>query len=397
MPQKSTAKGRIIIESDDKGIRAALTIDGEPYEFIDSIAGKESRIGSIYVGTVEAVTKSGFAFVDIGLERNAFLNLNDNKDAAIASTVKAGSLTAVQIVKDPYRDKGAAVTTKLTWPGRFFVIEKAQDAGGEINVSKKIQDAPQRARLTRIVQGFFDQGKNDLAGKNIVIRTDAANAAPSSLEAEFKALVKAMKAAEELISEANLESFDKTRLPLAVYSPYESPCHKMAAELMSGAAHISEILVNSEAEHQLLSKVYGSRGIKVILTSDSAFFTYNLSKAYETTRHRLVHLPSGGHIVVDKTEACVVIDVNSGQYSGRKSLEDMAFKINKEAAREAARQLRLRNLGGAVLIDFIGMKDPENIESLTRELKEALAMDPAHTTVEGMTRLGFWELTRKRR
>jgi len=201
---------------------------------------------------------------------------------------------------------------------------------------------------------------------------------------------------EAVMNETAEEDFDRGKFPVLAYKPHSSPCMMMAAELMTGS-DVREIIVNNAEEHAMLTEAYAPRGIKVTLVKDAVFMIHNLSKAYETTKHRLVHLPSGGRIIIDRTEACVVIDVNSAQHSGRKTLEDTALKVNIEAARETARQLRLRNLGGIIIIDFIGMKEKENIDILTQELKDALAKDPAVTVVEGMTKLGLMEMTRRRR
>jgi ribonuclease G len=315
----------------------------------------------------------------------------------MAGLIKAGQPVAVQVTRDAYKDKGASVTTKITWPGRFFVIEKNTETvarSTEISISKKITSEAERARLTRIANELLEQ--IELRNYSIIIRTDAANAASSFLEAELTALSKAAFETDELLHKIKKDDFDKSTLPITVYKPYASVCMMLAANLMSGS-DVREIVINDEEEYALLSRAYSVRGIKVTLAKNSVFYTYNLSKAYDTTKQRLVHLPSGGRIIIDKTEACVVIDVNSAQYSGRKTLEDMALKINIEAAHETARQLRLRNLGGVILIDFINMKEKENVETLITELKAALFKDPALTVVEGMTRLGFMEMTRKKR
>jgi ribonuclease G len=392
MPLKAKAERRIIIEKTENTVRAALVHDGEPIEFMDTGQGRESIAGNIYAGVVEGVNKNGFAFVDIGQERNAFLNLNDNKDADSSGLIKAGDSIAVQVTRDAYKDKGAYITTKLTWSGRFFVIEHVQHTDvieHTINISKKITSESERARLTRITEELLEN--IPLPNKNIIIRTDAAGAASSFLENELSRLAKSAAETETNIKDA--ETF-----PLLAYKPHSSACAMLAAELLAGTgSDVREIIINDADEHALLSELYSSRGIKTTLSKDAVFLTHNLSKAYETTKNRLVHLPSGGRIIIDKTEACVVIDVNSAQHSGNKPLEDMALKINTEAAKEAAKQLRLRNLGGIIIIDFIRMKDAENIAALTQTLKDELSKDPTITTVEGFTKLGLMEMTRRRR
>jgi Rne/Rng family ribonuclease len=179
LPVKTRTERRIIIEKDEKGIRAALTEDGEASEFLDHTSEHESAAGFIYVGLVEGVHKNGFAFVQIGHERNAFLNLNDNKDAPAAGSVKAGRAAAVQVSRDAFRDKGAYVTTKLTWPGRFFVIEQIQQINdieqgqSKVSISKKITSETERERLMRIASELLE--RIPLPDKSIIIRTDAAS------------------------------------------------------------------------------------------------------------------------------------------------------------------------------------------------------------------------------
>lgn len=393
IPVKQDTERRIIIDTDENGVRAALLENGEPVEFMSSASGHESNVGNIYLARVETVTKSNFVFVDAGLERNAFLNLNDNKDADKAGHVKPGSVLAVQVQKDAIRDKGAYVSTRLTWPGRFFVVESIPEGDGSISVSKKITAQRERDRLTSLAAELLS--RCPMRRKNLIIRTEAINAAPSILESELSRLADAVRQTEGQIIES-IHS-DISDIPRLVYKPYPSSCAMMAAELMAAASYnVGDIVLNSSAEHALLSDIYAPMSVKVLYQPERLFEHYRLDKLLESTRHRLVPLPSGGHIVIERTEACIVIDVNSAQYAGHKSMENMALKINLEAARETARQLRLRNLSGVIIIDFIGMNNPDNITVLTEELKNACAYDKALTTVEGMTKLGLMEMTRKR-
>jgi ribonuclease G len=306
----------------------------------------------------------------------------------------------VQVSRDAFRDKGAYVTTKLTWSGRFFVIEQIQHTENIeqmlINVSKKITSETERERLIRKTEETLED--ITLSNKSIIVRTDAAGAATSFMNTELKQLAHAATETEALINEIITDGFDYGKLPVTAYKPHESSAMMMAAALISGSGSgVKEIVVTDESDYALLTDAYVPRGIKVTLTKGSAFYTYNLSKAHETTKLRYVNLPSGGRIIIDRTEACIVVDVNSGQYSGRKNLEEMAAKINIEAAVETAKQLRLRNLGGIIIIDFIRMHEPENIETVINTLKNELSKDPAITVVEGMTRLGLMEMTRRRR
>ncbi|MDR1706065.1 MAG: ribonuclease E/G [Clostridiales bacterium] len=383
---------RIILDTSGPQALGALTENGEPAEFISVSKERGSEVGNIYVGKVETVTKNGFAFVDIGLERNAFLNLNDYKEAANAESVKAGKPVIVQVTKDAYKEKGAGVTTRLTWLGRFFVVEP-EGEDGSVSVSKKITDEKERERLAGVADSLLKAvgPKN----KRVIVRTDAANAATSGLEAELRELSAAITETENEIKRILGES--ELALPALVYKAYSGACAMMAAELMAAAGYsVSEIVTNDIAEREALISAYEPKGVKVVYKDERLFAVYNLEKALDTTKFRQVHLPCGGDIVIERTDACVVVDVNSGQHIARQGMEELALKVNLEAAREIAKQLKLRNLGGAILIDFIGMKDPANAETLIDELKTALARDSASTAVEGITRLGFVEMTRKR-
>lgn len=402
LPTLTGVKRRIILEVGENGAKAALIEENEPLEFITTQKNDEGAVdvGGIYVGIVEHVHKNGFAFVDIGAGKNAFLNLNDNKDTHSAQNVKAGKPLTVQVTKEAVREKGACVTTKLTWPGRFFVAETViTDGRQEISVSKKITSEKERERLTAIAGELME--RYPLGNRRLIIRTEAINAARSSMETEMAALSETIEKTDALAAEAMATETDdyKTRLPVQVYKPYDDPVSMMAAELMASAGYnVKEIIVNDNNAYETLRGFYAGRSVKVVLQNPAAglFSRYDLEKSLDMTKRRAVSLPSGGQIVIDRTEACVVVDVNSGQYEGKKDMEEMAIKINLEAARETARQLRLRNLSGAILIDFIGMNVPEHVIELTEELKNALAKDRAATVVEGMTRLGFMEMTRKR-
>ncbi|MCL2406413.1 MAG: ribonuclease E/G [Defluviitaleaceae bacterium] len=386
--QKKPEKRSIVIDVSEKGVRGALLDAGTSpnvLEFAGETSGRESLVGHIFVGKVAAVHKNGFSFIDLGMDRNAFLNLNDSKHNGVR--VREGQAIAVQIGRDAYKDKGASVTTALAYSGRFFVItDRCDDEHPKIGVSKKIINQAERNRLVKVTDELLE--KTNLSNRNITIRTDAENAATSLLDAELTSLAAIIAETEEKAKIATP--------PTSIYTPYASPALKIAAELSVGS-DIDEIIVNTPNDFNQLEEAYKNRGIKIKLVDGSSFYIYNISKLYENTVSRKIYLTCGGYIVIDKTEACTVIDVNSGKYEGRKDIEGMALKVNLEAAAEAARQLRLRNVGGIVIIDFIRMSDEENRQTLISELKSHLDKDPAITVVEGFTKLGLMEITRKRR
>lgn len=395
---------RIIIDVKRDGFRAALLDGGEPVEFICDKTGGEKplpRIGEIYLGTVESVTKNGFVFIDAGIdfEKRFFLNLNDRREDGVR--LKNGDIAAVQVIKDASGGKGAYVTRKISCPGRFIVLEANPipgSGGTGIAVSSKITDEVERKRLKGIVSGLLENSAADLS---VIIRTEAENRAKDELQGEFNALFRKICG----INAAICERTEKRELGL-IYKPFKSRAVEAAIELASGG--VKEIVVNNRSEFDRLTEFYrraeNSRYDEpdIIFYDETSeitpiFSSYGLEHRLGKVFDKKVWLDCGGYIMIEKTEACVVIDVNSGKYEKKKhSLEEMSYRVNLEAAAEIARQLRLRNLSGVIIADFIGMSDPAHTAALEKRLAATLAKDRVQANAVGMTRLGLMEITRKR-
>lgn len=377
----------------------AVLEDNELSELhIENNDGK-SIAGSIYRGRVERVLPGmQAAFVDIGLGQNAYLNVNDavhddpdllddtgaKKPAIpdISNLLRQGSEITVQVIKDAIGVKGPRVTANISIPGRYAVLLPGSETFG---VSKKIDDIEVRKRLKETAAGL----KPENCG--LILRTAALDADPVHISEDIRNLVdiwERIKKAEE-----------RGRVPRLLYSGSGDLGNALAEHLTPG---INRIIVNDRDIYERLTSVPGADilppGSKVeFYTRDYDMFEYyNVQSAIKEALSRKVWLKSGGYLVFDYTEALTVIDVNSGKFTGKKDFEETVFSINMEAAKAIARQLRLRNLSGIIIIDFIDMKQKEHREQVVRALKDHVKTDRIKTVVLGMTQLGLVEMTRKK-
>ena len=377
----------------------AVLEDNELSELhIENNDGK-SIAGSIYRGRVERVLPGmQAAFVDIGLGQNAYLNVNDavhddpdllddtgaKKPAIpdISNLLRQGSEITVQVIKDAIGVKGPRVTANISIPGRYAVLLPGSETFG---VSKKIDDIEVRKRLKETAAGL----KPENCG--LILRTAALDADPVQISEDIRNLVdiwERIKKAEE-----------RGRVPRLLYSGSGDLGNALAEHLTPG---INRIIVNDRDIYERLTSVPGADilppGSKVeFYTRDYDMFEYyNVQSAIQEALSRKVWLKSGGYLVFDYTEALTVIDVNSGKFTGKKDFEETVFSINMEAAKAIARQLRLRNLSGIIIIDFIDMKQKEHREQVVRALKDHVKTDRIKTVVLGMTQLGLVEMTRKK-
>lgn len=389
----------ILIYSKDGRYCIAVLEDNELSELhIENNDGK-SIAGSIYRGRVERVLPGmQAAFVDIGLGQNAYLNVNDavhddpdllddtgaKKPAIpdISNLLRQGSEITVQVIKDAIGVKGPRVTANISIPGRYAVLLPGSETFG---VSKKIDDIEVRKRLKETAAGL----KPENCG--LILRTAALDADPVQISEDIRNLVdiwERIKKAEE-----------RGRVPRLLYSGTGEFDKTLGEHLAPG---ISRIIVNDMDMYERLTSVPIAgiipQGAKVELyTRDYDMFAYyNVQSAVKEALSRKVWLKSGGYLVFDYTEALTVIDVNSGKYTGKKDFEETAFSINMEAAEAIARQVRLRNLSGIIIIDFIDMKHKEHREQVVRALKNHVKPDRIKTVVLGMTQLGLVEMTRKK-
>ncbi len=362
-----------------------------------------SVVGNLYKGRVTSVLPGmQAAFVDVGLRRDAFLYVReaggildefselfgglqgeglDLGDSAIDDLLRTGQEILVQVVKDPLGSKGARLTTYISLPGRFLVYLPTTS---QLGVSRRITDENERERLREII------GKLDLPG-GWIVRTAGGEQAIEDLEADGRSLLSLWSRIQD--------AAEKVVAPGLIHREL-SPVLRTVRDMFTRS--IDECWVDDEdAFREVLDFLETSDPslvprVKLFRHSRDLMVAHGIDRELEKALRPKVWLKSGGYLVVNQTEALVAIDVNTGKYVGATDLEDTAFHINSEAVREIARQLRLRDLGGIIVIDFIDMERPEHREALFANLEEELKADPARTQLVPMSELGLIQLTRKR-
>jgi ribonuclease E len=354
-----------------------------------------SYVGNVYLGRVQNVLPSmEAAFVDIGKGRNAVLyaaevnwdaaGISDSQPRKIEMVLKTGQPVLVQVTKDPIGQKGARLTSQISLPGRYLVYVPG---GGMSGISRRLPE-PERARLKTILKALVP----DEAG--VIVRTAAEGASDAEIEADV-ARLKAQW--EDIVSKSENSNF---HAPALLYSEpdlavrvirdiFNEDFHKLTIQGSQAWEDIHNYLGFIAPE--LTSKIEKFTG------SGDLFANYRVDEQLTKAFDRKVYLPSGGSLVIDRTEAMIVIDVNTGKFIGKGgNLEETVTKNNLEAAEEIARQLRLRDLGGIIVIDFIDMVLESNREQVLRRLVECLGRDRTKHQVAEVTSLGLVQMTRKR-
>ena len=360
--------------------------------------GQERIEGNIYIGIVENVLPGmQAAFVNIGKDKNTFIHIRDvipkvsnetgNKnedftDYNIKDYLKIGMPILVQVKKDSTNKKGARISTHLSIPGRFSVIMPKESF---ITISQKINDETERKRLKEIVQ------KNIPEGYGAIIRTSAKLKKEEEIVEDLKRnIAKYEKIQKEYNKEIQKGKTIKTKL---LYKS-ESIIQKLLIDLMD--QDLYRIVTNDETTYDIIEKKLKEYKSEIKLELENNLIEkYNLGKQLEDLNNRKIWLKCGGFITIDKTEALTAIDVNSGKYTGKKDLEQTIFTVNKEATIEIAKQLRLRDIGGIIIIDYIDMQNKENEEKIIELFKENLKKDRSKTQIVGFSKLNLLEMTRK--
>jgi len=360
-------------------------------------AGRSGYIGSIFKGQVSRVLPGlQAAFVDIGLDRSAFLHATDmarqdlspeNGEAAapaIANLLRAGEQVIVQVIKDPMGSKGARLTTNISIPSRFLVL---LPEGKTVGVSSRIEDEEERRRLKQLVHAVRDESLNH----GYIVRTNAEGVSEFALMADLVYLGKVWQSVQERASQAKAATcvYEDLKLPLrALRDSMHENVERVridAADVLRAAQQFARSFVPDW--HDRIELYEGERPI---------FDLFGIEDEIQAALQRLVPLKSGGHLVFDQTEAMTTIDVNTGGFVGSRNLEETIYKTNLEATQAIARQLRLRNLGGIIIIDFIDMSNDEHRRQVMRSLRRALERDNVKTNVSELSSLGLVEMTRKR-
>lgn len=383
----------LINASDPEECRIAKVKDGQLEEFHTESAAREITHGNIYKGIITRVEPGlQSVFVDYGAERHGFLQKNeihsdyfqdsDSGDHSLPSIVKRGQELLVQITKDPIMKKGAMLTTFISLPGRYVVLMPGSKNRG---ISRKIEDEEERKRLKEIA--------SDLSipeGFGIIVRTAGVNCTKTRIAKDMRYLLRLWKNIKKKGMEENA--------PVLLYKERSLALRSIRDYFTS---EVSEILIDDDVVyHEVKDFVYvispkQRRIVKRYKGEKPIFTKYELEKQLASIYENRVTLKSGGSVVIEQTEAMVTIDVNSGKGS-HKSIEQTAFMTNLEAAEEIARQLRLRDLGGLIIIDFIDMKDSKHKLEVEKTLKKHVKRDKARTKVGRISKFGLMEMSRQR-
>lgn len=386
----------ILINVTPQETRVAVVENGVLQEIYVERARQRGIVSNIYKGKVVRVLPGmQAAFVDIGLERAAFLhaadakikkNLNgDNNEATpINELLREGQDVLVQVVKDAIGSKGARLSTNITLPARYLVYMPYTD---HIGISQKIEDEETRDRLRETVK--HARSKDNQGG--YILRTVAEAATEKELLTDIAYLDRIWTSLQDKIKSAKPATMIHEDLSLAMRSMRDivrDNIEKIRIDSRETYNKASEFVQEFIPEIQQRVEYYpGERPI---------FDLYSVEDEIQKALQKKVLLKSGGYLIIDQTEAMTTIDVNTGAYVGKKTLEETLFKTNLEAAQALARQLRLRNLGGIIIIDFIDMVDTEHKRQVLRALEKVLVKDRAKTYVTEISPLGLVELTRKR-
>jgi len=383
----------ILISIDEMENRIAILEDGKLMEIF--IAREERQIGSIYKGKVANVLPGmQAAFIDIGFERNAFLCVDDAmsrihleldvdiRSVSIKDLLKVNQETLVQIVKESIGTKGARVTTHITLPGRFLVIVPTANY---IGVSRRIEDEKERERLKKVVE--------EIKPKNfgLIVRTAAEGKSRDELNKDFQFLLKLWNKVQVTAQKKQAPALIHQELTLV---------YKIIRDVFT--QDVDRLIIDSPVEYDKILELIDiiaphlKSRIRLYMERNPLFQAYGVEAEIDKTLRRKVWLESGGYIIIDKSEALTSIDVNTGKYIGRTSLADTILRTNLEAAEEITRQVRLRDIGGILILDFIDMERQEDRNKVMKALYEALRKDRTKTHIVGLTELGLVQVTRKR-
>jgi ribonuclease G len=388
-------KEEILVNVSSREVRVAVVENGVLLEVLLERSSRRGLVSNIYLGRVSRVLPGmQAAFLEVGLSRTGFLHASDirsqgdeegdARNANIRDMIREGDDLLVQVLKDPMGTKGARLTTYISLPSRFLVFLPRGDGVG---VSTRIEDEAERTRLRDLVEDMRPDDQNG----GFIVRTAAEGASHDALRADMMFLNKLWNVV--------LERRKSTAQPGLVYEDLDLP-RRILRDVLS--ADIERIRVdNAEAYGRMcdFAQTFIPELAPVIDNYESdrpIFDLHNVEDEIHKALGRKVQLKSGGYLIIDQTEAMTTIDVNTGGFVGHRNLEDTIFKTNLEAAQAIARQLRLRNLGGIIILDFIDMEDEEHRAQVLHALSRYLERDHAKTFVSEVSELGLVEMTRKR-
>ncbi|MGB8656579.1 MAG: Rne/Rng family ribonuclease [Candidatus Zixiibacteriota bacterium] len=400
----------IIINVSEYETRLAILEDTKLVELLVQRPDSERMVGDIYKGVVRAVLPGmQAAFIDIGLEKSAFLHFSDMRDSksqldllyeadfleeegakrtkklpeSIQEVLKEGQEILVQITKEPIGTKGPRVTNQLSLPGRYVVLVPGED---HVGVSRKISDWKEKRRLKRLTY----EVKPD--GFGCIIRTVAEGKEKNEIKSDIKSLAKLWKGIKKLA--------EKKPAPVLVHKDIGLVSSTMRDIL---TLEVNNVIVDSKGEYKQILSYLKSIAAKTLRSKVNLyegrvpiFDAYNIEPEIEKMLDRKVWVKKGAYFVIDQTEAMVTIDVNTGRFVGKTTQESTVLKTNMEAAREIARQIRLRDIGGLIIVDFIDMESSENRRKVFEEFKTAFRHDRSKNSILPISEFGLVEMTRER-
>jgi ribonuclease G len=396
-------KREIIISATPQETRVAIMEDGILVEFMADRPEAERLVGDIYLGQVEGVLPGiQAAFVDIGTDKAAFLHVSDlarddhhgeedeeeddekgRRYQPIQEQIKKGDRLLVQVTKEPIGTKGPRVTTQISLPGRFLVF---MPFSNHIGVSRKIEEREERARLRTLAKEIVPE---DAGG--VIIRTVGEELTREVFEREFKTLYGTWKKIQRRAKGARPPALIHREAKLTsgiIRDLFTEKVDALVIDSKDVYNEVKQYLMGVDPE--LMSRVH------LYAEPRPLFDKYGIEEAIHEAFQRRVDLPSGGYIIIEPTEALVSIDVNTGRYTGKKDPEQTILKTNLDAARQIARQLRLRDVGGIIVCDFIDMESRANQDRVMQELRTYLNRDRARTRAFQISELGLVEMTRQR-
>jgi ribonuclease G len=407
--KKAKSTRELVASVDSRETRIALIEDGQLAEIFIERTSKRRLVGNIYKGVVKSVVPGiEAAFVDVGQEKNGFLYISDVTDvldeydedldegeyeeefrprrrkrkARIEDMLKRGQEIMVQVAKEPMGQKGMRLTNYVSLPGRYLVLMPTVN---HLGVSRKIEEDKERDRLRKIAS------KVRPPGLGLIVRTLGEGKGQEEIEADVKYLTS--------LWQKILRRMESMPAPSLLHQDLGQVARVVRDVFNDG---IDKFIIDSKPDYDtvlnLLETLAPHLKDRVELYREHVplFEKYDLESQIEKALRKKVWLPSGGYIVIDQSEALTTVDVNTGKFTGKLKLEDTVLKTNLEAAKEIARQIRLRDIGGIILVDFIDMERPANRQKLLKEFQEAFKADRSKTYIFGVTELGIIQMTRKR-
>jgi ribonuclease G len=388
----------ILINVTPQETRAAVVENGVLQELYIERARRQGIVGNIYQGRVSRVLPGmEAAFVEVGLDRAAFLHASDvatvtreeleggSEPEPIGKLLQEGQELLVQVIKEPLGTKGARLTTHITIPSRYLVL---MPDSTNVGISTRIEDEAERLRLKGMVEGLARELEQDCG---YIVRTAAEAAGSDALRRDMEFLHRVWRKVRERAASARAGSCVYSDLPLVFRTLRDLVDMDVEKVRIDSRETVQRVLEFTQAYVPgIASRIEHYPGGRPI------FDLYGVEDEIQKSLNRRVDLKSGGYLIIDQTEAMTTIDVNTGAFVGHRNLEETIFKTNLEAAQAIARQLRLRNLGGIIIIDFIDMTQDEHKRQVLRALEKALEHDHAKNQVCDLSPLGLVEMTRKR-